>query len=53
MVGCLQAVEAIKLIAMPTAKTLVGRLLLLDARDMRWREITLPRDEHCEVCHAR
>ena len=52
MVGALQAAEALKLIT-GGGSPLVGRLLLVDARDMRWREVTVPRDPHCKVCHAR
>ena len=52
VVGCVQASEVIKHIAMPQAHSLVGRLLLLDMRDMRWREIGLPRDAQCAICHG-
>lgn len=50
IIGCIQAAEALKIIAMPDAKSLLGRLLLLDARDMRWRDISLLRDPQCAVC---
>ena len=53
IIGAIQAAEAIKCIAAEGEGALIGRLLLVDARDMRWREITLPRDPRCAVCHAR
>ena len=53
VIGSIQAMEAIRLIAMPKSTGLVGRLLLLDARDMRWRDIGVPRDPACDVCRIR
>ena len=50
MIGCLQAAEAIKLIAMRGVGGLVGRLLLLDGRRMVWRDVEVPRDPRCRVC---
>ena len=32
---------------------LAGRLLLLDALSMSWREVRIPRDPHCPVCAKR
>ena len=52
IVGATQAAEALKLIA-GAGTTLAGRLLLLDALTMRWRELTVPRDPACPVCAAR
>ena len=52
-IGCLQAAEAIKILAIPNAATLAGRLLILDARDMRIREVRLARDPSCETCGKR
>ena len=49
IVGALQAAEAIKLV-LGTGEPLVGRLLLVDALTMRFRELTLPRDPDCPVC---
>ena len=47
--GCLQAGEAIKLIAMPhLAKT--GKLLVADGRVTAFREIALRQDPACPVC---
>ncbi len=51
VIGSLQAIEAIKLIAMPdTAKTMIGRLLLIDTLNCRFREVALPKDPHCPIC---
>jgi sulfur-carrier protein adenylyltransferase/sulfurtransferase len=49
IVGTIQALEAIKLI-LGIGETLAGRLLLLDALGMRFREIAIPRDPGCSVC---
>ncbi len=49
IIGSMQAMEAIKMIA-GIGRNLVGRLLLLDAADMRWRELKLPKDPSCAVC---
>lgn len=50
MIGASQAMEAIKVIS-GVGKPLVGRLLLLDAWQMDWREMKLARDPDCPVCH--
>lgn len=52
IIGSVQAMEAIKLLA-GLGKPLVGRLLLLDAQSMQWREMKLPRDPACEICALR
>ena len=52
IVGATQAAEALKLLA-GVGKTLAGRLLLLDALSMRWRELRVPRDPACPVCASR
>ncbi|HTQ01139.1 MAG TPA: molybdopterin-synthase adenylyltransferase MoeB [Casimicrobiaceae bacterium] len=49
IVGAMQAAEALKLLA-GIGQTLAGRLLLVDALDMRIRELTVPRDPACPVC---
>jgi len=49
MIGASQAMEAIKVIA-GVGRPLVGRLLLLDAWQMEWREMKLARDPGCPVC---
>lgn len=49
IIGSIQAMEAIKIIA-GIGETLAGRLLLLDASTMQWREMRLPRDPDCAAC---
>ncbi|MGS0682208.1 molybdopterin-synthase adenylyltransferase MoeB [Shewanella sp. 125m-7] len=49
MIGCLQAVEAIKVIA-NMGQTLAGRILMIDAMTMEFREMKLPKQSNCRVC---
>jgi len=49
LVGVIQATEAIKLI-LGKGQTLVGRLLLVDALNMRFRELKLRKNPECPVC---
>ena len=49
VVGATQAAEALKLVA-GVGESLAGRLLLLDALAMQWRELRVPRDPACPVC---
>jgi molybdopterin/thiamine biosynthesis adenylyltransferase/rhodanese-related sulfurtransferase len=49
IVGVLQATEVIKLIV-GAGELLTGRLLHIDALDMRFREFRVPRDPQCPVC---
>jgi adenylyltransferase/sulfurtransferase len=49
MVGSLQALEALKLLA-GFGEPLVGRLLLVDALTGRFRELKVKRDPACAVC---
>ena len=49
VIGTLQATEAIKLI-LGRGASLVGRLLLFDALELRFRELVLRRDARCPVC---
>jgi molybdopterin/thiamine biosynthesis adenylyltransferase/rhodanese-related sulfurtransferase len=49
IVGSLQANEALK-IALGAGEPLVGRLLLFDALETQFTEITLRRDPDCPVC---
>lgn len=51
IVGAIQATETLKLIA-GIGASLVGRLLLLDAARMEWREIKLRKDPRCPLCGA-
>ena len=53
IIGCVQAAEALKILANPESESLAGRLLLADARGMRIREIKVPRDPECKVCGGR
>ncbi len=52
IIGSVQAMEAIKLIS-GVGTPLTGKLLLLDARSMQWREMKLPRDPQCAACAKR
>ena len=49
LVGVIQATEAIKLI-LGKGESLVGRLLLVDALNMRFRELKLRKNPECPVC---
>jgi molybdopterin/thiamine biosynthesis adenylyltransferase/rhodanese-related sulfurtransferase len=51
LVGVIQATEAIKLI-LGKGSSLVGRLLLVDALNMRFRELKLRKNPECPVCGA-
>jgi adenylyltransferase/sulfurtransferase len=52
IVGTIQATETIKLL-LGAGETLVGRLLLLDALRMRFRELALEKDPDCPICGER
>jgi molybdopterin/thiamine biosynthesis adenylyltransferase/rhodanese-related sulfurtransferase len=49
LVGVMQATEAVKLI-LGRGEPLVGRLLLVDALGMRFRELKLRKDPRCPAC---
>ena len=49
LVGVIQATEAIKLI-LGKGESLKGRLLLVDALNMRFRELKLRKNRECPVC---
>ena len=49
LVGVIQATETIKLI-LGKGDSLVGRLLLVDALNMRFRELKLRKNPECPVC---
>jgi len=49
IIGCIQATEILKL-AIGRGSSLVGRLLLFNALDMKFRELKLRRDPQCPVC---
>jgi adenylyltransferase/sulfurtransferase len=48
-IGVIQATEAVKLI-IGQGEPLIGRLLLYDALDMRFRELKLRKDPNCPIC---
>ena len=49
IIGCIQATEALKLV-LGQGRSLLGRLLLVDALDMRFKELRLRRDPACPAC---
>jgi adenylyltransferase/sulfurtransferase len=49
IVGTIQATEILKL-ALGKGSSLVGRLLLFSALDMKFREVKLRRDPQCPIC---
>ena len=50
IIGCIQAIEAMKLV-LGIGKTLTGRLLLLDGLSMQWNEIKLRKNKKCPTCN--
>lgn len=51
IVGSIQATETLKLL-LGAGQTLTGRVLLLDALTMEWRELKLRKDPTCPVCRG-
>ena len=49
IIGCIQATEILKL-ALGKGTSLIGRLLLFDALDLKFRELKLRRDPQCPIC---
>ncbi len=49
VIGLIQATEAVKLI-LGKGESLIGRLLLYSALEMRYKEVKLRRDPKCPVC---
>jgi len=49
LVGSIQATETMKVL-LGLGKSLVGRLLLIDAKNMEFREIRIRKDPACPVC---
>jgi molybdopterin-synthase adenylyltransferase len=49
IIGSMQAAEALKLIS-GAGTSLIGRLQMLDGRDMSWNEVRFKRDATCRVC---
>ena len=52
IIGTIQATEAIKLI-LGQGESLIGRLLLYDALDMTFDELSLRKDPDCPVCGSK
>ena len=49
IIGCIQSTEILKL-ALGKGNSLIGRLLLFNALDMKFRELKLRRDPKCPLC---
>lgn len=49
IIGSMQAAEALKLLS-GAGEPVIGRLLMLDGRNMSWNDIRLPRNPDCTVC---
>jgi len=49
IIGSTQAAEALKILAAAGA-SLAGRLLIIDALGMEWRQLRVARDPACQVC---
>jgi adenylyltransferase/sulfurtransferase len=49
IIGCIQATEILKL-ALGKGSSLMGRLLLFEALEMKFRELRLRRDPQCPLC---
>jgi adenylyltransferase/sulfurtransferase len=52
LIGCIQAIETLKL-ALGRGSLLLGRLLLFNALELRFRELKLRRDPKCPLCGER
>lgn len=51
IIGAMQALEAIKLLC-GFGQSMRGRLLILDAASMQWREMKLEKNPHCPLCQS-
>jgi molybdopterin/thiamine biosynthesis adenylyltransferase len=51
IIGSMQAAEALKLLS-GAGEPAVGRLLMLDGRNMTWSDIRVPRNPLCPVCSS-
>jgi len=49
IVGLIQATEVVKLI-LGKGQTLIGRLMIFDALEMKFREMKLRKDKDCPIC---
>ena len=52
LIGTIQATETLKIILL-LGDTLAGRLLMIDARSMQVRSVTITRDPKCPACGTR
>jgi len=49
VIGSMQALEVLKVLA-GVGDTLVGRLMIFDAKSMQWQSLKLKADSNCPVC---
>ena len=49
VIGSMQALEAIKVLS-GFGRSLVGKLLVFDAKNAEWRRLSLPKNPNCKVC---
>jgi molybdopterin-synthase adenylyltransferase len=49
IMGSMQAAEALKIVS-GAGKPAIGRLLMLDSRNLEWSDIRIQRNPHCPVC---
>jgi len=49
VIGSMQALEVLKVIT-DVGDTLVGRVLIFDAKTMQWQSLKLKADKQCPVC---
>lgn len=49
IIGATQAAEAMKII-LDLGDSLMGRLLLLNSKDMTWKDIKIIKDRSCKIC---
>ncbi len=49
LIGSLQATEVLKLIC-GVGESLAGRLLVVDAKALKFREVKIPKDPECAIC---
>jgi len=49
IIGCIQATEALKIIA-NISESIAGKLLMLDGRNMEWSRMRTSRNPDCPVC---
>ena len=51
MLGCIMALETIKLLT-GYGKPLLSEMLVYNTMDMDFRKVSIPRNDHCEVCRT-